>query len=117
MSYLRRANAYLSSLVTAVNSLAEIATSDELKESVGMQYKIIVELLKLERETSDFILEAELDAEFPNAVATSKQKFVNINKLLIKHLEKIQSQGYYFEELIHTLKLENETLEKEIHFL
>ncbi len=117
MSYLRRANAYLSSLVTAVNSLAEIATSDELKESVGMQYKIIVELLELERETSDFILEAELDAEFPNAVATSKQKFVNINERLITHLEKIQLQGYYFNELIHTLKLENDTLKKEIRFL
>ena len=38
------------------------------------------------------------------------------NEAVIAHLEKFQLHGYHFEELIHTMKLENETLSEEIHF-
>ncbi len=91
--------------------------SNELQGNIETQYKIIVELLELEQATSEFITGMELDAELPNAVRISKQKFMNINERLIKHLEKIQLQGYHSEHLISTLKLENENLEKEILFL
>jgi len=98
-------------------SLAGIVMSDELRDNIEAQYKTVRTLMELEQATADFITDMELDAELPNAVRISKQKFVNINERLIKHLEKIQLQGYHFEAVISTLKLENDTLKEEIHFL
>ncbi|MDE6540025.1 MAG: hypothetical protein K2K66_07525 [Ruminococcus sp.] len=117
MNFLCKAQAYLNSVVSTVNSLAGMVMSDELQYNIEMQYKITVELLELEQATSEFISEIGLDSELPQSVKISKQKFVNINERLIKHLEKIQLQGYHFEKLISTLKLENDTLKEEIHFL
>ena len=91
--------------------------SDELKDNIEAQYKTVRTLIELEQATSEFITGMELDVEISQSVKISKQKFMNINERLIKHLEKIQLQGYHFEDVITTLKLENETLEKEIHFL
>ena len=73
-------------------------------------------MLELEQTTANFIDSMELASELQHAVSVSKRKFMNINKRLIKHLEKLQSQGYHFETVISTLKLENAMLEKEIHF-
>lgn len=117
MNYLCRAGAYLNSVTATVNSLCGMVLSDELENNVEAQYKITVTLIELEQATSEFITYMELDAELPNAVKISKQKFVNINERLIKHAEKIQLQGYRFNKLISTLKLETETLKKEIEFL
>ncbi len=117
MNFLCKAQTYLNSIVSTVNSLCGIAMSDELKDNSEAQYKVIRTLIELEQDTSEFIIDMELDAELPQSVAISKRKFMNINERLIKHLEKIQLQGYHFENVISTLKLENETLEKEIHFL
>ncbi|MDE6677917.1 MAG: hypothetical protein K2K02_02650, partial [Ruminococcus sp.] len=85
--------------------------------NVNAQYKLIRMAMEWEQTTAEFISEIGLDSELPQAVSISKQKFVNINECLIKHLEKIQSQGYHFEELISTLKLENNTLKEECNFL
>ena len=117
MNFLCKAQTYLNSVATTVNSLANIAMSDELRDNVDAQYKVIRMVMEWEQTTAEFITVMELDAELPNAVRISKQKFLNINERLIKHLEKIQLQGYNMEQIITTLKLENETLEKEIHFL
>ena len=117
MNFLCKAQAYLRSVVSTVNSLAGIVMSDELRENIDVQYKIIRTLTELEQSTSEFISEVGLDNELPQFVKISKQKFANINSRLIKHLEKIQLQGYHFDELIHTLKLENETLKRECDFL
>ncbi len=117
MNFLCKAQAYLNSVVSTVNSLAGMAMSDKLRDSIEAQYKVIRMLVEWEQTTAEFITVMELDAELPHAVSTSKRKFININERLIKHLEKIQLQGYRFEELITTLKLENETLEKELRFL
>ena len=117
MNFLCKAQTYLNSVTSTVNSLAGIVISDELKDNIDAQYKVIRTLIELEQTTAEFITGMELDAELPNAVRISKQKFVNINERLIKHLEKIQLQGYNFDELIHTLKLENATLKEEIYFL
>ena len=116
MNLLCKAQTYLNSVATTVNSLANIAMSDELRDNVDAQYKVIRTLIELEQETADFIDDMELDAELPNAVRISKQKFLNINECLIKYTEKNQLQGYHFDELITTLKLENETLKEEINF-
>ena len=117
MNFLCKAQAYLNSVVSTVNSLAGLAMSDELRDSVEAQYKVIRMAMEWEQTTAEFITVMELDAELPNAVRISKQKFVNINERLIKHSEKIQLQGYRFDELIHTLKLENETLKEECNFI
>ncbi|MDE6035461.1 MAG: hypothetical protein K2G36_06080 [Ruminococcus sp.] len=115
--FLCKAQAYLNSVVSAVNSLSGMVMSSELHGNVESQYKITVELLELEQATSEFITGMELDAELPDTVRISKQKFMNINERLIKYLEKIQLQGYHFDHVISTLKLENSTLKEETHFL
>ena len=117
MNYLCKAQAYLRSIVSTVNSLAGMAMSDELKNNIDAQHKIIRTLTELEQSTSEFISEVGLDSEIPQFVKINEQKFAKINSRLIKHLEKIQLQGYDFTELIHTLKLENETLKRECDFL
>lgn len=117
MNFLCKAQAYLNSVTSTVNSLAGIAMSDELRDNVDAQYRIIRMAMEWEQTTAEFITVMELDAELPNAVRISKQKFVNINERLIKHAEKIQLQGYHFENVISTLKLENNTLKEEILYL
>ena len=117
MNFLCKAQVYLNSVVSTINSLAGIVMSDELNDNIEAQYKTVRTLIELEQATSEFVTGMELDAELPNAVRISKQKFMNINERLIKHLEKIQLQGYHFEDVISTLKLENQTLKEEIHFL
>ena len=117
MNFLCKAQAYLNSVATTVNSLAGLAMSDELRDNVDAQYRIIRMAMEWEQTTAEFITVMELDAELPNAVRISKRKFVNINERLIKHSEKIQLQGYHFDELISTLKLENDTLKEESNFL
>ena len=117
MNFLCKAQAYLNSIVSTVNALAGMVMSDELNGNIEAQYKTVRTLIELEQATSEFITGMELDAELPDTVRISKQKFVNINERLIKHLEKIQLQGYHFEDVISTLKLENQTLKEETHFL
>ena len=117
MNFLCKAQTYLNSVTTTVNSLAGIAMSDEIRDNINAQYKVIRMAMEWKQTTAEFILEIGLDSEIPQSVKISKQKFISINEQLIKHLEKIQLLGYNMEQLITTLKLENETLEKETHFL
>ena len=117
MNFLCKAQTYLNSVVSTVNSLAGIAMSSELKDNVDAQYKIIRMAMEWEQTTAEFITVMELDAELPQAVSISKRKFMNINERLIKHSEKIQLQGYNMEQIITTLKLENATLKEECNFL
>ncbi|MDE6091921.1 MAG: hypothetical protein K2G14_02355 [Ruminococcus sp.] len=117
MNFLCRVSVYLNSVVSMVNSLAGIAMCDKLCDNVDVQYRTIRTLVEYEQSVSEFISGIGLDRELPQAVSTCKRKFVNINERLIKHLEKIQLQGYNFSELIHTLKLENNTLGEEINSL
>lgn len=118
MNFLCKAQAYLNSVTATVNSLCGMILSDELRNNVEAQYKITVTLVELEQATADFIDGTGLNSELPNTVRISKCKFTRINEKLIKHAEKIQSQnGVNFDKVITALKLENDTLEKETHFL
>lgn len=117
MNFLCKAQAYLNSVISTVSSLAGVAMSNELRDNIDAQYKVIRMVMEWEQTTAEFITVMELDAELPQSVKISKQKFANINERLIKHLEKIQLQGYNMEQIITTLKLENTTLKEEIHFL
>lgn len=116
MNYLCRASTCLNSITSAINSLCGMAMSEELRNNTEKQYKVIRMLAELEQETSEFITSMKLDAELSKAVSISRRKFMNINSRLIGHLEKIQLHDCRFENLITTLKLENETLEKEHSF-
>lgn len=116
MNYLCRASTCLNSMTSAINSLCGMAMSEELGNNTEEQYKVIRMLTELEQETAEFITDMKLDAELLQAVSISKRKFMNINSRLIGYLEKIQLQDYRFENLIITLKSENETLEKEHSF-
>lgn len=117
MNLLCKVQAYLKSVTSTVNSLAGIVMSDELKDNIEAQYETVRTLIELEQSTSEFISGVGLDSEIPQSVAISKRKFMGINERLIKHLEKIQLQGYHFENVISTLKLETETLKEECNFL
>lgn len=116
MNYLCRALTYISSTTSAINSLYGMAMSEELRNNTESQYKVIVMLTEMEQTTAEFITNMKLDEDVPQAVSISKRKFMNINNRLISHLEKIQLQDSRFENLTATLKLENETLDKERNF-
>lgn len=108
---------YLKSISATVNALSGMVCSDELKGNAEIQYKTVLTMLNLEKATADFIADTELDSVASQSVAVSKRRFASSNERVIAHLEKIQLQGYHFEELLTALKLENTTLKKEINFL
>ena len=118
MNFLCRMQTYLKSISATVNALSGMVCSDELKGNAEIQYKTVLTMLNLEKATADFIADTELDSVASQSVAVSKRRFISSNERVIKHLEeKIQFQGYHFGELITALKLENDTLKKEIEFL
>lgn len=116
MKLMQKAAAYLSGTAWAVDSLSEISCSNDLIGQPDTLHKVVVTMLELEQSTADLINDLELDSIAPDDVKTSKQRFISSNERTVIHLEKIQSQGYNFSELITALKLENETLRKEIDF-
>ena len=111
MNQTKIAKQYLESIAGAVRSLAEMACTEHRAD---MLHKITVSLLELEQSTADTVLELELDYAEPELVKTCRKSFRESNSSVITHLEKFQCQGYHFENLIHTLKLENSTLSEEI---
>ena len=68
---------------------------------------------ELEESSADFIIKMEISAA---GAKVSREAFIHANKTAIRHLEKLQLQGYHFDELITSLKLEIETLNKELDF-
>ena len=117
MNLICRTQAYLKSVSATVNALSGMICSDELKGNAEVQYKIAIAMIELEQATADFIVGTELDSVASQSVAVSKRRFVSSNERVIAHLEKIQLQGYNFDELLTALKLENDTLKKETEFL
>ena len=118
MNLICRTEAYLKSVSATVNTLSGMICSNELKSNTETQYKIAIVMIELEQATADFIVGTELDSIASQSVTISKKRFISSNERVIKCLEeKIQFQGCHFEELITTLKLENDTLKKEIEFL
>ena len=85
--------------------------------SVDNQVDLIVNMLELETSTAEIIVAFELDTIAPNNVAICKRVFVNTNKRVISHIEKLQEQGYKLVKVKQSLQLENETLEKELFYM
>lgn len=116
MKLMQKAAAYLNSTAYVVDSLSEISCSDDLIGQPDTLHKVVITMLELEQSTADLINDLEFDNIAPNEVKASKQRFISSNERTVVHLEKIQSQGYNFSELVTALKLENDTLKEEIRF-
>lgn len=101
---------YLTKISTAVLSLSNMTGCDLKPEAVR---KIVITMQELEQSTADFITDMNISAA---GAKVCRETFIHANKTAIRHLEKIQLQGYHFDELISSLKLEIETLIKELTF-
>ena len=103
-------SAYLTKISTAVLPLSNMTGCDLKPEAVR---KIVITMKELEESTANFIIEMGISAA---GAKVCREAFIHANKTAIKHLEKIQLQGYHFDELISSLKLENTTLREELNF-
>lgn len=110
MDFNHEAFGYLTKISTAVLSLSNMTGCDLKPEAV---HKITITMLELEQSTADFITDMNISAA---GVKVCRARFIRANQTAIRHLEKIQLQGYRFDELISSLKLEIETLNKELDF-
>ncbi|MCM1008970.1 MAG: hypothetical protein NC485_13860 [Ruminococcus flavefaciens] len=111
MGFNYEASIYLTKISTAVLSLSNMTGCDLKPEAVR---KIVITMQELEQSTADFIIEMGISAA---GAKVCRETFIHANKTAIRHLEKIQLQGKFnFGELPKSLKLENETLIKELTF-
>lgn len=110
MDFNYNASIYLTRISTAVSALSNMTGCGLKPEAVR---KVTVTLLELEQSTADFIADLNVSAD---EAKTCRETFIRANEITVNYLEKIQSQGYNFDELITALKLEIETLNKEIDF-
>lgn len=101
---------YLTKISTAVLSLSNMTGCDLKPEAVR---KIVITMQELEQSTADFITDMNISAA---GAKVCRETFIHANKTAIRHLEKIQLQGWNFSELITALKLEIDTLRKELSF-
>lgn len=112
-----KVQSYLSGASAVVDSLSEMVCCKELENCSEVMHKIIITMLEFEQSTADFISDMELNRISMHSVTLNKRCFIKSNERIIEHLKKIQLQGYNFEELTTALKLEIQTLMKEIDFL
>lgn len=110
MDFNHNASVYLTRISTAVLALSNMTGCDLKPEAMR---KIVITMKELEESTASFIV----DMGIPAAEAkVCRETFIHANEIAIRHLEKIQFQGLNFDELITSLKLENDTLKKELTF-
>jgi len=104
---------YLDAVATSAETLTRIICNSDKADMIA---STVIVLLDTEDKTENDILLMELDSIASDAVKVCFTRLLECNKAAVRHLEKFQLQGYHFEELIHSLKLENQTLSEEIHF-
>ena len=105
---------YLKAISRAVSTIAAMIASGDLDAELTVTS--LKELSEIEQSAADFINELEGET-ITDEIVESKKSFITSNELVIDYLEKIQSQGLNFDEFTTALKLENQTLKEEIHFL
>lgn len=108
MDFNYSASVYLTRISTAVLALSNMTGCVPEPEKIR---KVLITMLELEQSTADFISEMKLSAA---GAKVCKESFIHANEAAIRHLQKIQSQGFDFDEYITALKLENDTLKEEI---
>lgn len=97
MALFGRSMDYLRGIKNSVKAMGGMVCSGEL--SVDNQVDLIVNMLELETSTAEIIVAFELDTIAPNNVAICKRVFVNTNKRVISHIEKLQEQGYQLDKV------------------
>ncbi len=115
MNFVYAAKEYLYEIAASVIRLSwmvTFSTSDEVERVPT----VIITMLELEQSTADFIAEVGLDSVLCADMRSCRELFLHANEEVIAHIEKLQFQGNNFDELTTALKLENETLRKEIDF-
>lgn len=110
MDFNYEASVYLTKISVAALSLSNMISCDLKPEAV---HKVMITLLELEQSTADFITDMNVSAA---GAKVCREGFIHANKTAIAHLEKLQLQGFNFDEFITALKLECEALRKELDF-
>jgi len=104
---------YLGNIKNSMRMLSELICGSDKADMVA---KLTVTMLDSEEKAEDSIDTFELAFYESELVKECRSSLLESNKAVIVHLEKFQLQSYHFEELIHSLKLEDDTLSVEIHF-
>jgi len=115
MALIGRTSAFINGLTTSVCAMGSMVCSGEL--SVDNQVKLIIDMLELETSTAGIMVAFELDKIAPNNVAICKRVFIETNKCVLAHIEKLQEQGYKLNKVKESLQLEVETLERELSLM
>ncbi|MBR1530020.1 MAG: hypothetical protein IJ642_12085 [Oscillospiraceae bacterium] len=104
---------YLNSTAGAVKILSGFISSSS---DADFTMKAVVLLMNTEEQAENNIESLEMTYYAPKLVKECRSSLLESNRVVTAHLEKFQLHGYHFEDLIHALKLENETLSEENHF-
>lgn len=115
MALIGRTSAFINGLTASVCAMGSMICSGEL--SVDNQISLIINMLELETSTAEIIVAFELDTIAPNNVAICKRVFVDTNKRVLAHIEKLQEQGYRLDKVKKSLQLEIKTLERELSLM
>ena len=107
------ATMYIHSVVLSMKTLEEFICSENNADTV---YRLVSSMLRLEQTEGYNLVMSGFDHEYPNEAKSCRIVFSECNQKTMEQLEKFLLQGYHFENLISTLKQENEELRKEIHF-
>ena len=105
---------YLDEIAVTAKTISKIICDSDKADSI---FALTVFLLDSQKKAEDDMLNFEMDFTEPELVKACRKSLMESNQAVVVHLEKFQSQGYHFESLIHTLKLEAQTLAEEIKFI
>ena len=105
--------AYLNNVIRMTKTLSAFICNSDKADFI---FSATVVLINEESKTETDIDNLEMAYYEPELVKECRCSLLKSNEAVIVHLEKFQSHGYHLEELIHAMKLENDTLSVEIHF-
>jgi len=105
------ATMYIHSVVSSMKILEESICSENNADKV---HRLVSSMLQLEQTEGYNLVMSGFDYEYPNEAKSCRIVFSECNQKAMEQLEKFLLQGYHFENLISTLKQENNTLFEEI---
>ena len=115
MSLTNRTSAFVKSITSSVCAMGGMICSNEA--TVDVQIKLINTMMELETLTSELIDEYEMYRMDVQGVAICRRRYIQNNKRVLAHIEKLQLQGYKLTNLKETLKSENSVLEKQLKLM
>ena len=115
MSLVNRTSAFVKSLTSSVCAMGGMICSNE--STIDVQIKLINTMMELEILISELIDEYEMYRMDVQGVAICRRRYIQNNKRVLAHIEKLQLQGYKLTNLKETLKSENSLLEKQLKLM